>query len=202
MALFSFHIRQMIKELTNRDSRAPHYLLHSVHRMTNELAKSFFEKKLNIRVESEMLNLLKEYFPSNGLIDMKRLMYTTMNLEDSTSMNHTNHSLINGAAVHVDYLPESLKRTKYTPKQIEEMLFSKISERLKNNHPFSYLHRMFQDSVEVSSELVGKEKIRSVMQKFDIIVSDEDFENFIRSHSRSDGKDRNPTLCACDNGAF
>jgi len=78
----------MLGELTNRDSRAPHYLLHSVHRMTREKAQNFFETKLSIRIEDPLLDILAEYFPtSGGLIDVKQVIYQSMLKQDATEVS-------------------------------------------------------------------------------------------------------------------
>lgn len=189
---FLVFVRQMLSELTNRDSRAPHYLLHSVHRMTRDLTKTFFESKLNVKIEDPLLDILAEYFPSGNLIDVRQIIYQAMLKDDSAgpgaSAPGKGHSLVNGAAVNIQEMPATLRNTTYTPRMIADMLCQKISERLKNHHPLTYLHTIFQEpGGNQDPRYVSKNKIRQVLGNYDIIISNEDFQNFTSKYDRGDG---------------
>jgi len=61
------------------------------------------------------------------------------------SQTDRSHNLVNGAAVNVSHMPTTLAKASLSPRAIADMLGQKIAERLKNNHPLSHLHSIFQE---------------------------------------------------------
>lgn len=208
-----------MNELTNRESRAPHYLLHHNDRMTLEQAKDFFASKLNIHFDklpvAMQQDVLQEYVDSN-LLDIKRIIMDAMTVKEDKvrSMGDavgvlSSQTLANGAAVSVDAMPTSLKKFVWTPQRIEEMIVHKCEERQKTDHPHATLYKLFRENVVgndsnngVSGSIthsnslgtnrdnqhcITRKGMKSVLHRFDILVTTEEFEAFYLKHANADG---------------
>lgn len=183
---FLTQLRERIKNITNKESRAPHYLLHSADRMTQKQAKEFFAKKLKFQVSDEILQQVLTKFNSTGLMDMRRIIFHAMR-HDADGVLGKDQALINGASVTVDANPATLQHLRYTPLQITEMLYIKILGRMKTDQSLNGLRKLLLENGQ-ESRLVSRQSIRKLLSNFDIIVNQEDFEAFFSKFDRGDGK--------------
>ncbi len=206
---FLILVRQQLNELTNRESRAPHYLLHHNDRMTLDQAKQFFATKLSIHFNNfspEMTqDILQEYCEGN-LVDVKHIILDAMTMkEDKVRFMGDavgvlpSQTLVHGAAVSVDSMPSSLKKIVLTPQRIEEIIIHKCEERQKTDHPHATLFKLFRDSyVEAgqhpgissnhdAQHFISRKGMKSVLHKFDILTTPEEFEVFFMKHANADG---------------
>ena len=75
--------------MINRESRAPHYLLHGTSRMTMAQARIYFKKKLNFDIDAyfsaELLQQVMSAYTTNGLVEMKRIFLEAMSIKDTPS---------------------------------------------------------------------------------------------------------------------
>jgi hypothetical protein len=155
--------------------------------MTKDQTRKFLSSKLNARVSDELLEHLAVVYESKGLVDVKRMLGDAMSLEEQGLLGR-DQNLIAGCTVTVDQRPKSLRGLLFTPHEIEQMLAQKISERLRNDHPLSSLHKIFRgNNTGSNTRLMDRHDMRAVLCKFDIFSSDEEFEVFFSAHDRGDG---------------
>lgn len=202
---FLILLRQKINDMINRESRAPHYLLGANHRMTETQTKEFLRQKLHIDLDQLPREFIEEFhqeYRVNGLIDIKRVMTEAMSIREEKVRGAAfadaigvlpQQTLLNGALVTVDRMPSSLSKARMSPEKIEELIYSKCIERLKNEHPHASLHKMFReagsgDSFSTDSRTITRRGLRTVFSKFDIIMSEIEFDAFFAKHDRGDGK--------------
>lgn len=155
----------------------------------------------------DVFDELDEDYLSSGLIDVQRILIDAMSISDAAHMtdnknfqrgggsggrdwgNTNNLSLRNGAVVDVDKMPVSLQAFRISPKEIGEIIFQKCLERMKHNHPLSSLHRILRESEsDDDPRVITRAGLKNVLRKFDVIMNEEDFDAFFRSHDRGDGK--------------
>lgn len=193
LKVFFSAMRRCINDLVNRESRAPHYILHGTDKMTMLQAKAFFRQKLHFDIDSLPNNLFErvvQQYLVNGLFEIKTLILQAMSMEDrSDDQDYSllNRSLLNGSLVSVDRMPNSLKQAKLTPEDIERVICLKCNERLKTNHPHASLHKIFRDSTSSDNRVITRIGMGRVLQSFDIIMDSDDFDRFFAKHDRGDG---------------
>lgn len=197
---FLIYVRKKLNDMINRESRAPHYLLHGNTRMTENQAKDFLRGRLGVDLDDTNVfppylkaMVLQEY-RSNSLIDTKRILLEAMAIKeervrgaDELVGTLPNQTLLNGATVSVDRMPAALARARMTPDKIEEMIYQKCTERLKNDHPHASLHKMFREQ-DGDPRVITRKGMRTVFHKFDIVMSPEEFDEFYAKYDRGDGK--------------
>ena len=193
LKVFFSAMRRCINDLVNRESRAPHYILHGTDKMTMQQAKAFFRQKLHFDIDSLPNNLFErvvQQYSVNGLFEIKTLILQAMSMEDrSDDQDYSllNRSLLNGSLVSVDRMPNSLKQAKRSPEDIERVICLKCNERLKTNHPHASLHKIFRDSTSTDTRVITRTGMGRVLQSFDIIMDSDDFDRFFAKHDRGDG---------------
>lgn len=72
-------------------------MLHSVNRMTKKQAVDFLEQKLRASIDMDVFNNVAKHFDLNGLVDMKRLIFSAMRLEEEGILGK-DQTLNNGGA--------------------------------------------------------------------------------------------------------
>lgn len=197
---FLIYVRKKLNEMINRESRAPHYLLHGNTRMTENQAKDFLRGRLGINIDDQSVfsvqlksAVLQEY-RSNSLIDVKRILLEAMAIkeehvrpaEDLIGTLLPNQTLLNSSTVCIDRLPLTLSKSKISPEKIEELIIQKGTERFKSNLPHASMIKLFRDA-EGDSRKISRKGMRTVLYKFDIVMSPEEFEAFFAKHDRGDG---------------
>lgn len=187
LAEFLEFLRTKLRDLINREGRAPHYLIHIAGRMSPEGAARFLLDKFAVDIDSETLQEIAKFYVSSGLIDMKLLLLDVMTVESQTVMG-PEKSLVDGCLVCVDELPASLRATRLSPAQIEDILRRKLSERMKNEHPMSSVHKMFRNTDVVDTRFVSAEGMLQLFNRFDVFMRKEDFKRFFDSHDQGDGR--------------
>lgn len=181
-------IRRSLRDKINRESRAPHYLINSVERMTKDQAMQYFVQKFAVNVDDKLLNELHKLYNMKGLFNMKLFLRDAMAVPDQGKLGK-DPNLLAGGTVTADEQPTSLRGIPMSPSTIENTLANKISERLKIDQPMSSVHKIFKVSdTDGDVRYVNRTIMRNVLSKFDILPSDADFECFFRKNlKRSDG---------------
>jgi hypothetical protein len=95
----------------------------------------------------------------------------------------------NNAFVAISELPISLKSTCTSKQDIVELLYTKLVAKCRTSSPLSVLHLLFEKDV-TDPKYSTKRKLRQVLQIYDIIVSNEEFEAFFEDFDIKDGSDR------------
>lgn len=189
-----FYARQHINELINRESRAPHYLLHGTTKMTADQARLYFKKKLQFDIDAfsaELVSQVLHAYSANNLVDVKRILTEAMSIKDPTVSAQNEpvfgtQTLLNGSMVTVTKMPASLKQLRMSPEAIESILRAKCNERLKDSLPHASLYKMFRDS-GADTKTITRKGMLKVLNLLDIITDERDFEAFSAKHDRGDG---------------
>lgn len=176
--------------------------------MTIPQCKEFLKVRLLLDLDELPRPVIEEIetkYYNNGLVDIKLMLLEAMSLKEEKVRDAdeirgnslATQTLLNGALVSVDRMPSSLSKSSMTPERIEEIIYLKCTERLKNEQPHASLHKMFRDPDSADSRVITKNGMRNVFSKFDIIMSHEEFDRFFAKHDRGDGKIDIHTLLHC-----
>jgi len=181
-------IRKRFRDKISAEGRAPHYLVNCAERMTKAQAKAFLELKFDAELSDYLHNELCKIYESKGLFNMKLLLRDALGLQDHVP-DRANPNMLSGNTVKAEQMPATLRYAHQSPAEIERLFALKITERLKGDQPMSSVHKLFKLKPEDGDvRYVDRHIMRSVMSKFDILLSDEDFEQFYRKHlKRADG---------------
>lgn len=94
--IFLSAIQQKIYELIDRESRSPHYLIHTSSKMSLKNMKSFFISKLKLDVDNQftpaVLSEVYNRYNQNGLVDVKRIIVEAMTIPSSRNSNGSSAS--------------------------------------------------------------------------------------------------------------
>lgn len=194
LEVFFTLLRSHINDMINRESRAPHYILHGTTKMTLPQAKLFFKHKLYFDLDSmispEVRNTILTKYTIDGLVQVKTIILEALSMKNVKEMENLSTlygSLLNGSLVSVDRMPSSLKQAKLSPADIEQLIRSKCNERLKNDHPHASLHKMLRDNDSIDARVITRSGMNKILRLFDIIMDQDDFERFFLKHDRGDG---------------
>ena len=133
----------------------------------------------------KVMKLTLSHYYVDGLIDLRKMLYDTMafSKDGKLALNARHRS---NAIIESNELPCSIRAIKLDPEKVEEMLVLKINERAKNNNPLSTLHKLFKDGGQ-TTKTVNKGAMQSLFSRFDILISQQDFDEFYSRHDRGDG---------------
>jgi len=156
--------------------------------MTKSKAREYLKEKFDADVNDNLLEELNKVYNAKGLFNMKLLLHDAMSLKDGGKLGR-DPNLLKGGTVAADERPSSLRGVSFTPHQIETLFANKIMERLKLDQPMSTVHKIFKLSdTDGDVRYVNRTIMRNVLSKFDILPSDQDFENFfVKNLRRADG---------------
>lgn len=168
--------------------------------MTEKQAKDFLRNRLDVDLDNNSVvpshvrdAVLVEY-SVHGLVDIKRMLLEAMAIKEGRVRNNEDmvgslpsQTLIQGATVSVDCMPTCLQKSTLSPEKIEELIFLKCTERLKNDHPHASLHKMFRES-DGDPRTITRKGMRAVFHRFDILMAPAEFDAFYAKHDRGDGK--------------
>ena len=182
--------RHHINELINRESRAPHYLLHGTSRVTADQAKLFFRKKLLFdldRFSPELIAQVIQAYTSNGLVDLKRIFMEAMATKD-TEDDSNQPALLNAGTVRATCMPDALKhmQAQHSPEYIESMIVSKCCERMMHGPKHTTLYKFFRDRSD-DPRFLSRKNMLQILHTFDILIDKKDFEGFFTKHACSSG---------------
>eukprot|EP01042_Synura_sphagnicola_P003438 gene3438-4268_t len=212
--------RQLLLERSNMLGKTPYDLIHSVGRMNRSSFIEFMTRTLHHRPTDAYLDQVEQHYGTSSndgrqsgtvMIDLRRLLFDSMYLNDARPADGHKSSLFT-ALTAKSAIPSCWRGRRYSPAEIEEMLRSRVSERLAHKSPMSSLMRLLRrDSVDqaggahepggVSGEghstdaggglwgsgALSRGTVKRIFDIFDVVVLPEDFEAFFAAHDRGDG---------------
>ena len=185
---FLYFLRAKIREITNREGRAPHYLLLGSDRMTKENAKIFFEKKLGTTTSDALMTELLATFDARGLLDTKRVLRDAMLLHGEEGILGADTGLIGGSNVAIDSTPATLSGFALTPQKINDLIVTRLEAKcvVEMRNLINIFRKEATDNVDVS--YISRNGMRRLLiNTFDIYCNDREFDAFFNSHHNSDG---------------
>jgi len=212
--------RQLLLERSNMLGKTPYDLIHSVGRMNRSSFIEFMTRTLHHRPTDAYLDQVEQHYGTSSndgrqsgtvMIDLRRMLFDSMYLNDARPADGHKSSLFT-ALTAKSAIPSCWRGRRYSPAEIEEMLRSRVSERLAHKSPMSSLMRLLRrDSVDqaggahepggVSGEghstdaggglwgsgALSRGTVKRIFDIFDVVVLPEDFEAFFAAHDRGDG---------------
>ena len=181
-------IRKRFRDKINAEGRAPHYLVNCAERMALAQAKAFLEEKFDAQLSDFLYTELCKIYHSKGLFNMKLLLRDALGLQD-TVPDRANPNMLSGNTVKAEEMPSTMRYSRQSAEDIHRLFALKITERLKGDQPMSSVHKLFKLKPEDGDvRYIDRHVMRSVMSKFDILPSEQDFDRFFQKHvTRADG---------------
>jgi len=183
-----------INDMINRESRAPHYLLHGTSKLTVDQAKLYFRKKLLFDLDQfspELVSQVMRAYTSNGLVDVKRIFLEALATkdapnEDTESAELSAQPLLNAGTVRTPAMPPVMRQVHHSPESIERLIMDKCSERQTTGLAHTNLYKLFREKSD-DERLIPRKGILKILHMFDILLDKKDFEAFFAKHDRGDG---------------